>query len=109
VRIPKPSRLDPSKPAKNVKWDRGLARTISEWAAEQAANRAQAAREEAAAEAFRKGCLARDPTTLHLDPLGNVPDAHVPLENLGHERVIVKRFVYDDDIEVARGAKKKKS
>ncbi|KAF8514075.1 hypothetical protein JB92DRAFT_3096330 [Gautieria morchelliformis] len=87
-----------------VKWDRGLARTISDWAAE-----ADEARERAKAEAIRKGCLARDPTTLHLDPLGNVPNANVPLEDLGHERVIVTRFVYDDDVEISRTVKKKKT
>lgn len=113
LRLPKPSRLDPNKIAKNVRWDRGLAKSISEWAAEQLANQAREAA--AAAEAVRKGCLARDATTLHLDHLGNVPDANAPLDDLGSERVVVTRFVYDDDevedVDVAesRAAKKRKS
>lgn len=59
VRPPTTSRVDPNKPAKTVKWDRGLARTISGWAADRLANKAH---EEAAAEAIRKSCLVRDRT-----------------------------------------------
>lgn len=31
--------------------------------------------------------------------MGNVLDANVPLLDLVHENVIVKKFVYDDDID----------
>ena len=47
--------------------------------------------------------------TLRLDPLGNVPDANTPLEGIEPQRVVVTRFIYDDDVEAARAAKKKKS
>ena len=57
VRPTTTNQVDPNKVAKTVKWDRGLARTISDWAAEQIATKA---REEAKAEAIRKGCLVRD-------------------------------------------------
>lgn len=59
VRHPKPSVSDPSKVAKTVKWDRGLARTISEWATTQLS---QDAHERAKSEPVGKGCLVRDRT-----------------------------------------------
>lgn len=58
-RQPKASRIDPSKLAKTVKWDRGLAKTISEWAANEAASEGH---EKESAEPVGKGCLIRDRT-----------------------------------------------
>ncbi|KAF8582665.1 hypothetical protein K439DRAFT_137465 [Ramaria rubella] len=61
----KPSRIDPNKLAKNVKWDRGLAIKISEWATEQ---KEDEMREGERVAAVRKGCLARDPAVMYHFP-----------------------------------------
>lgn len=34
-----------------------------------------------------------------LDTLGNLPDADAPLTELVEENVVVKKFVYDNDVE----------
>jgi len=46
-----------------------------------------------------------------LDPFGNVPNADEPLPTLERERIVVTKFIYDDDIEQlpVRSARKKKS
>lgn len=48
-----------------------------------------------------KGCLAPTSKNLRLDMLGNVLDAEQhPLTDLHPENIVVKKFVYDNDIEV---------
>jgi len=44
-----------------------------------------------------KGCLSQAAKSLELDRLGNVQDAGLPLPQLPVEKVVVKRYVYDDD------------
>ncbi|KAG1853702.1 hypothetical protein DFJ58DRAFT_728097 [Suillus subalutaceus] len=48
-----------------------------------------------------KGCLAPTSKNLRLDTLGNVLDVEQhPLTDLHPENIVVKKFVYDNDIEV---------
>jgi hypothetical protein len=48
---------------------------------------------------------------VRLDTLGNIPDADAPLGDLIHEDIVVKKFVYDTDMEVeavvAKGTRSK--
>jgi len=44
-----------------------------------------------------KGCLSHAAKSLELDRLGNVTDAGSPVPQLPAEKVVVKRYVYDDD------------
>ncbi|KAG8771206.1 hypothetical protein FRC20_006282 [Serendipita sp. 405] len=45
--------------------------------------------------AAERGCFA---AKVILDPLGNVPDADVPIPDLPREQVTVTRLVYIDDL-----------
>ncbi|KAG1890974.1 hypothetical protein F4604DRAFT_1913787 [Suillus subluteus] len=50
---------------------------------------------------IEKGCLAPTSKNLRLDTLGNVLDVEQhPLTDLHPENIVVKKFVYDNDIEV---------
>lgn len=50
---------------------------------------------------IEKSCLAPTSKNLLLDTLGNVIDAEQhPLTDISRENIVVKKFVYDDDIEV---------
>ncbi|KAF8507341.1 hypothetical protein BU17DRAFT_57553 [Hysterangium stoloniferum] len=103
-RSPKASKLDPTKMVKTVKWDRSLSRNLCQLEIDASAVK----HDNTTREVNRKGCLAR---SLRLDPLGNIPEATAPLEDMEKPHVVVTRFVYDDDIEELppRAAKKKKS
>jgi hypothetical protein len=52
---------------------------------------------------IEKSCLALTSKNLRLDTLGNVMDTEQhPLTDLHPENIVVKKFVYDDDIEVVK-------
>ncbi|KAK7467100.1 hypothetical protein VKT23_004160 [Stygiomarasmius scandens] len=78
---------------KRVKWDRGL---CTEMYLDEIKPRRQQARSNTP---VMKGCLAPTAKALILDTLGNLPNAESPLKNLVQENVIVKKFVYDTDVE----------
>lgn len=40
-----------------------------------------------------------DVQALRLDTLGNIINADSPLTDLVHENIVVKKFVYDNDVE----------
>ncbi|KAF7779070.1 hypothetical protein Agabi119p4_3415 [Agaricus bisporus var. burnettii] len=48
-----------------------------------------------------KGCLTPGAKRLQLDTLGNVTEPENPLSDFTRENVVVKKFVYDDDVEAA--------
>ncbi|KAG6832399.1 hypothetical protein H0H92_002667 [Tricholoma furcatifolium] len=80
---------------RRVKWDRGLFTTVYldevKVGARQPSNNNSVA----------KGCLAPTAKTLQLDDHGNLPYADTPLSDLVEENIVVKKFVYDNDIEAA--------
>ncbi|KAG5353930.1 hypothetical protein C0989_011418 [Termitomyces sp. Mn162] len=78
---------------RRVKWDRGLFTTISLDQVKLGTRRPP--RENI----VTKGCLAPAAKTLPLDNLGNLPYADTPLTDLVEENVVVKKFVYDNDVE----------
>jgi len=45
----------------------------------------------------KKSCLTKAAKATRLDPLGNVQNAEVPITQIITERVVVKRFVYEDE------------
>jgi len=47
--------------------------------------------------------------TLRLDTLGNILTADTPLGDLVHENIVVKKFVYDTDVEPEAVAPKTRS
>ncbi|KAG6890713.1 hypothetical protein C0995_005086 [Termitomyces sp. Mi166 len=77
---------------RRVKWDRGLFTTISLDQVKLGTRRPP--KENIAI----KGCLAPAAKTLPLDNLGNL-HADTPLTDLVEENILVKRFVYDNDVE----------
>ncbi|KAK7693567.1 hypothetical protein QCA50_003136 [Cerrena zonata] len=77
---------------KRVKWDRGLATTV--YLDDGLPNPSRKHREEF----MKRGCLAPTAKTLRLDNMGNVLNAAVPLTGLVAENIVVKKFVYDDDL-----------
>ncbi|KAF5365748.1 hypothetical protein D9758_003300 [Tetrapyrgos nigripes] len=79
---------------KHVKWDRGL---FQEMCLDDIKPRRQHVRSKAPD--ISKGCLAPTAKALRLDTLGNLPNAESPLKNLVQENVVVKKFVYDTDVE----------
>ncbi|EJD05888.1 uncharacterized protein FOMMEDRAFT_79785 [Fomitiporia mediterranea MF3/22] len=79
---------------KAVKWDRGL--EVSAFLDEiEVQPRKYRAGEGAAP---RKGCLSAGPNRVALDNLGNPVNAEAPLE-LAPEKVLVTKYVYDNDEE----------
>ncbi|KAF5381007.1 hypothetical protein D9615_003934 [Tricholomella constricta] len=76
---------------RRVKWDRGLFTTI--YLDEVKLGTRRLSKENIAT----KGCLAPTAKALPLDNLGNLPDS--PLAELVEESVVVKKFVYDNDVE----------
>ncbi|KAI0928744.1 hypothetical protein AcW2_004654 [Taiwanofungus camphoratus] len=80
-----------AKDEKRVKWDRGLQTTVY------LDDSPPKPRNPTKASAIMKGCLAQTAKTLRLDTLGNVLNADVPLSDLVHENIVVKKFIYDDD------------
>jgi hypothetical protein len=44
-------------------------------------------------------CTDLDIQALRLDTLGNIINADSPLTDLVHENIVVKKFVYDNDVE----------
>ncbi|TDL27456.1 hypothetical protein BD410DRAFT_762426 [Rickenella mellea] len=86
----------PEQVGKRVKWDRGLASTVILDEIEVRGPDPQ--RLAPAHESRRKSCLAKDMKAISLDQLGNLVDADGPLD-LVAERVVVTKFVYDNDEE----------
>jgi len=78
---------------KRVKWDRGL---YSEIYLDEIEIRPGKRPTE---HMIKKGCLAPTAKALRLDTLGNIINADSPLTDLVHENIIVKKFVYDNDLE----------
>ncbi|GBE82302.1 hypothetical protein SCP_0406860 [Sparassis crispa] len=79
------------KDERRVRWDRGLATMV--YLDDSPLN----PRKPPKGEPVMKGCLAHTAKAVRLDTLGNVVNADVPLTDLVHENVVVKKFVYDDD------------
>ncbi|KIJ44376.1 hypothetical protein M422DRAFT_779459 [Sphaerobolus stellatus SS14] len=102
----KPSRRDPNKIAKSVKWNHALAERIT-YDEESSIDLGGSAPLKGAL----KSCLVRDEIVAFLDAFGNLPDTVGTLPTLEREHVIVKKFLYDDDIEEPplRTTRKKKS
>ncbi|KAI9064367.1 hypothetical protein FKP32DRAFT_1591785 [Trametes sanguinea] len=46
----------------------------------------------------QKGCLAPTAKALRLDTMGNVLNAELPVGGIVRENVVVKKFVFDDDV-----------
>ncbi|KAG6877705.1 hypothetical protein C0993_004800 [Termitomyces sp. T159_Od127] len=78
---------------RRVKWDRGLFTTISLDQVKLGTRRPPME------DIVVKGCLAPAAKTLPLDNLGNLPYADTPLTELIEENIVVKKFVYDNDVE----------
>jgi len=78
---------------KRVKWDRGLYSEI--YLDEIEVNPKKRTNEDF----VKKGCLAPTAKALRLDTLGNIINADSPLTDLVHENIVVKKFVYDNDVE----------
>ncbi|TCD69712.1 hypothetical protein EIP91_006479 [Steccherinum ochraceum] len=74
---------------RRVKWDRGLSTTVF---LDDSPPKPSRSSKDAG-----KGCLTPAAKTLRLDTMGNVLNATVPLADLVHENIIVKKFVYLDD------------
>ncbi|KAG5654539.1 hypothetical protein H0H81_001180 [Sphagnurus paluster] len=85
--------MDATENGRRVKWDRGLFTTIY---LDQVK---VGARQPSKDKPIVKGCLAPTAKALPLDSLGNLPHANLPLTELVEESVLVKKFVYDNDIE----------
>ncbi|CCL99120.1 uncharacterized protein FIBRA_01134 [Fibroporia radiculosa] len=83
---------------KRVKWDKGLSSTV--YLDDNPPKPRKPPKEDVA----RRGCLAPTAKSQRLDTLGNVLNAEIPLNDLVHEDVIVKKFVYDDDVEEGSAA-----
>ncbi|KAG6850228.1 hypothetical protein H0H93_016075 [Arthromyces matolae] len=78
---------------RRVKWDRGLFTTIS--LDEVKVGTRPPPKDNMAT----KGCLATAAKALPLDNLGNLLYADAPLPNLVEENIVVKKVVYDNDVE----------
>ncbi|KXN82097.1 hypothetical protein AN958_03255 [Leucoagaricus sp. SymC.cos] len=78
---------------RRVRWDRGL---YTEVFLDEVVSGAKMPLKENMA---LKGCLTPSAKTVRLDTLGNLSDSEDALLNLTQEQVIVKKFVYDDDVE----------
>ncbi|RDB21062.1 hypothetical protein Hypma_011585 [Hypsizygus marmoreus] len=81
---------------RRVKWDRGLFTTI--YLDEVKLGTRRPPKDNIAT----KGCLAPTAKALPLDNLGNLPHADSPLADLVEENVVVKKYVYDNDVEPAK-------
>ncbi|KZT26216.1 hypothetical protein NEOLEDRAFT_1241097 [Neolentinus lepideus HHB14362 ss-1] len=89
----KKARFDVSaedKAAKRVKWDKGLHTLIY----------LDDPKPEHKGSGLTKGALAKSAKELRLDNLGNLLISADPLPGSSHEKVVVKKFVYDNDPEV---------
>ncbi|KAJ3802889.1 hypothetical protein GGU11DRAFT_763851 [Lentinula aff. detonsa] len=78
---------------KRVKWDRGLYKEIYLDEIQPRTSHARIPQE-----SVRKGCLAHTGKARPLDNLGNLPNAESPLKDIQPENIIVKKFVYDNDV-----------
>lgn len=78
---------------KRVKWDRGL---YSEIYLDEIEVKPKKRPKE---DIIKKGCLASTAKALRLDTLGNIINADSPLTDLVHENIVVKKFIYDNDVE----------
>ncbi|KAJ6496658.1 hypothetical protein C8R47DRAFT_973231 [Mycena vitilis] len=76
---------------KRVKWHRGLSTAVY---LDEVEPRTKARPKE---NLVTKGCLASTAKAIRLDPLGNHPNAELPLQDLIEENIVVKKFVYDND------------
>ncbi|THU90712.1 hypothetical protein K435DRAFT_675593 [Dendrothele bispora CBS 962.96] len=85
--------FDEGEEKKRVKWDQGL---FTEMYLDDIKPRQRA---RSNTPDVMKGCLAPTAKALILDTLGNLPNAESPLKDLIKENVVVKKFVYDTDVE----------
>ncbi|KIJ69444.1 hypothetical protein HYDPIDRAFT_36506 [Hydnomerulius pinastri MD-312] len=82
------------KPAKQVKWHRGLSTAVY---LDELHPKPKSRPMDFV---IGKGCLAPTVKGLRLDPLGNLVDAdNRPFPELVSEHIVVKKFLYDNDIE----------
>ncbi|KAF8077967.1 hypothetical protein FPV67DRAFT_23274 [Lyophyllum atratum] len=93
LKLSEDDRDDMRENERRVKWDRGLYTTI--YLDEVKLGTRPQPKENIAT----KGCLAPTAKAAPLDNLGNLPYADSPLAELVEESVVVKRFVYDNDVE----------
>ncbi|KAI8998697.1 hypothetical protein BD414DRAFT_475812 [Trametes punicea] len=78
---------------KRVKWDKGLHTTVF---LDDSPPRPKRNKQTAPAQ---KSCLTAAAKAMQLDMLGNVLNAEMPVGGLVRENVVVKKFVFDDDVE----------
>ncbi|KAJ3733024.1 hypothetical protein DFJ43DRAFT_1117774 [Lentinula guzmanii] len=78
---------------KRVKWDRGLCKEIYLDEIQPRTSHARIPQE-----SVKKGCLAHTGKARPLDNLGNLPNAESPLKDMQPENIVVKKFVYDNDV-----------
>ncbi|GJJ12405.1 hypothetical protein Clacol_006647 [Clathrus columnatus] len=90
IKDPIPSKLHPDRMTKTVKWSRHLIDITSQ---------PHTMGQSVVSKAKSKSCFLRDPKTLSLNFLGNVPNAEEPLSELIREHFVVSKFLYDDDIQ----------
>ncbi|KAF9451046.1 hypothetical protein P691DRAFT_409807 [Macrolepiota fuliginosa MF-IS2] len=79
---------------RRVKWDKGL---FTEVFLDEVVLGSKAPPKENLA---TKGCLTTSAKTLQLNTLGNLVDLEKPLLDLIQENITVKKYVYDDDVNV---------
>ncbi|KAG8217499.1 hypothetical protein J3R82DRAFT_5647 [Butyriboletus roseoflavus] len=96
-RIIEPLRLEgadtKAKPAKQVKWHQGLTTAIY-------LDEVDPRPKSLPKDVVVKGCLAPTSKNLPLDPLGNLVDIdNRPSPELVTEQIVVKRYLYDNDIQ----------
>jgi len=77
---------------RRVKWDRGLFTTVYLDSVKLGTRRPPKEN------VVTKGCLAATAKAVPLDTLGNIPNADSPLTEVVPESVVVKKFVYDNDV-----------
>ncbi|CDO68342.1 hypothetical protein BN946_scf184799.g69 [Trametes cinnabarina] len=80
-------------PEKRVKWDKGLHTTVY------LDDTPPRPRRNKDAAPSQKGCLTSAAKALRLDTMGNVLNAELPVGGIVRENIVVKKFVFDDDVE----------
>ncbi|THH11580.1 hypothetical protein EW146_g7984 [Bondarzewia mesenterica] len=88
---------------KRVKWDRGLFSTIYLGDLESASTSRETSIKPTTA--LQRGALSAASKSTQLDNYGNTVHGESPLKNLVQESIVVKKFVYDDDMEAEEVSK----
>ncbi|KAH9966649.1 hypothetical protein BC827DRAFT_686670 [Russula dissimulans] len=83
---------------KTVRWDRGLFTTFY---FDDLPLQSQAHDKPQATPSQNRGALAGSAKAIRLDGLGNLANATSPLKDVVPENVVIKKYVYDDDVEAA--------